>query len=144
MPITTVKEARNEMTDHFTDAWNAQASPVPLLLYQDKKKDIPVTAVPWARMSIAHVDRDRVTIGGETGGTRFRAFGLITVEVYSLYGEGLTNNDVYVNLVIDAFEGQNTGLDRVTFRNVRNEEIGVDGPWFQTNVIAEFEYDIVK
>lgn len=144
MPIATIKEARNEMMDHFTTAWNAQTPPVPLLLYADKKKPVPETAIPWARIAVTHVDRDRVTIGGETGGTRFRAIGLITVEVYSVYGTGLTNNDDFVNVVIDAFEGQNTGLDRVTFRNVRNEEIGVDGPWFQTNVIAEFEYDIVK
>ena len=75
---------------------------------------------------------------------RFRRFGIVTVQVFELSGDGLTSSDVLVDLALDAFEGEKTGLDRVEFRNARANEIGQDGPWFQTNVIAEFTYDRTK
>lgn len=145
MPVSSITEARNEILSHFTTAWNAQTPPVPLLLYDDKSKPpTPSNPAPYARITVRHTDRDRVTLSDEVGNRRFRADGIITVQVFSVSGDGLTSNDVFVNVALDAFEGAKTGEDRVTFRNVRDEEIGEDGPWFQTNVVAEFDYDVVK
>lgn len=144
MPIDTIAEARDEILTHFTTAWNAGTPPVPLLMYDDKHRDPPDNA-PYARITVKHNLFTQATVGGKgTGGQRFRRFGIVTVQVFTLSGDGLTNADVLVDLALDAFEGQSTGSDRIEFRNARANEIGEDGPWFQTNVIAEFDYDRVK
>lgn len=147
MPIATIKEARNEILDHFTTAWNAGTPPIPLLLYDDKHEDLPADA-PYARIVVKHNLTPRVTIGAPVAlggnGARFRRFGIVTVQIFTISGDGLTTADDLVDLAVDAFEGESTGSDRIEFRATRPNEIGQDGPWFQTNVIAEFDYDRVK
>lgn len=147
MPIDTIADGRDEVLLHFTTKWNAGTPPIPLLLYDDKHRDLPDNA-PYARITIKHNVFPQVTIGATVAkggnGVRFRRFGIVTVQVFELSGDGLTSADILVDLALDAFEGEKTGLDRVEFRNARANEIGQDGPWFQTNVIAEFTYDRVK
>jgi hypothetical protein len=84
------------------------------------------------------------TVANGGNGVRFRQFGIVTAQVFTVSGDGLTASDDLVELALNAFEGEKTGLDRIEFRNARPNEIGQDGPWFQTNVIAEFEYDRLK
>lgn len=146
MPISTIQEARDEILGFFTTAWNAQASPPPLF-YTDKHEDLPDNG-PYARITVQHTNFAQATLGGKPalggGGRRFRRTGLITVQIFSVSGSGLTNSDPLVDLTVDTFEGEDTGSDRIEFRNVRANEIGQDGPWFQTNVLVDFEYDRVK
>ena len=147
MPIATRAEARDEILLHFTTAWNLATPPVPLLLYDDKTRDLPTNA-PYARITIKHNVSSQVTIGAPKSqggnGVRYRRVGIVTVQVFEISGDGLTGADVLVDLALDAFEGEKTGLDRIEFRNANAEEIGEDGPWFHTNVTAEFVYDRVK
>jgi hypothetical protein len=142
MPISSITEARDDIIGLFTTAWNAQTPPIPLLIYQDKESDLPDNA-PFARLSIEHTIFNQQTLAN-VGNRRFRRFGIITVQIFSLAGEGLANADVFAKVALDAFEGKATGADSIEFRNVRINEIGIDGPWFQTNVLAEFEYDEIK
>ena len=146
MPFDTIEDARDEILTHFTTAWNAQTSP-PILLYDDKTLDLPANA-PYARITIQHNVFNQATIGGKTstggGGQRFRRNGIVTVQIFTPSGDGLTTADPLVELTINAFEGKSTGSDRVEFRSVRANEIGHDGVWHQVNVLAEFEYDKVK
>jgi hypothetical protein len=147
MPISTIAEARNEIIDHFKTVWDTATPPVPVLLYSDKHKDLPDNA-DYARITVNHNIFEQATIGGRVstggGGARFRRFGIVTVQVFVLSGDGLTAEDTLVDLALSAFEGEDTGSDRVEFRNARINEIGQDGPWHQTNVVAEFNYDRVK
>jgi len=144
MPISSITDARNAIQTLFKTAWDAQTPPVPVVLYADVRKEVPATSDPWTRITVVHNTSTQVTLG-QIGNRRFRRFGLVSVEVYTPFGTGLTDNDRFVKVAIDAFEGNTTGgEDTVEFRNVRSNEIGSDGSWFQTNVIAEFEYDEVK
>ena len=146
MPINTIAEARDALLLHFTTAWNAQTPPIPLLFYTDKHQDPPNDA-PYARIKVIHNIFEQATLGGKVTqgapGTRFRRFGIVTVQVFSVSGGGQVASDVFVDVALAAFEGQNTGSDKIEFRNARVNEIGQDGPWFQVNVIAEFTYDKV-
>lgn len=142
MPITTIREAREEILNHFILAWEAQMN-APDLLFDDKERDVPDND-DFARVSVQHNVRDRRTLGDETGNRRFRSFGIVTVQIFTVSGDGLLTQDGYTNVAVNAFEGQKTGEDRVTFRNVSHQEIGQDGPWHQTNVTAEFDYDFIK
>jgi hypothetical protein len=147
MPISTLAEARDEILLHFTTKWNAGTPPIPLLLYDDRHRDLPDDA-PYARITVKHNVFSQATVGATVAkggdGVRFRRFGIVTVQIFQPSGGGLTSSDVLVDLALDAFEGEKTGLDRIEFRNARVNEIGQDGPWFQTNVIAEFVYDRAK
>ncbi len=142
MPISTIAAARDEILLHFRTAWDLGTST--RLLYDDKHRDLPENA-PFARITVQHTIAFQATVGGRIssggGGQRFRRFGLVTVQIFTISGDGLTINDTLVQLALDAFEGTSTGSDRVEFRNVRSNEVGQDGPWFQTNVMAEFTYD---
>jgi hypothetical protein len=146
MPIATIEEGRNEILLHFTTAWNAGPTP-PLLLYDDKPRDLPQDAA-FARVMVQHNVFSQRTLGGKValggGGSRFGRNGLVTVQIFTPMGDGLTSADPLVDLALDAFEGESTGSDRVEFRNARSIEAGNDGIWYQTNVVADFEYDRVK
>lgn len=147
MPIDTIEAARDEMLLHFTTAWDAQTPPIPRLLYDDKPRDLPADAA-HARITIQHNDFGQRTLGGKPsqggGGRRFGRNGIITVQIFTPFGDGLTAADPLVDLVINTFEGESTGSDRIEFRNTRANEVGHDGVWHQTNVLVEFDYDRVK
>jgi hypothetical protein len=143
MPIDNISDARDEILDHFTTVWSAQPNPVPLLVYQDKRRDLPLNA-PYARITVIHTPETQRTIGGGVGNRRFRRFGIVTVQVFAMGGAGLQDADRFANIALTAFEGSKTGEDRVTFRNARIVEVGEVGPWFQMNVIADFDWDSVK
>ncbi len=146
MPVSTIATARDAILLHFTTAWNAQTPPVPLLLYTDKHQDLPDNA-SFARIRVQHNIFSQVTVGGKKAsggsGQRFRRFGIVTVQIFTVSGGGQVASDVFVDVALAAFEGQNTGADKIEFRNARANEVGQDGPWFQVNVIAEFTYDKV-
>lgn len=142
MPIATLTAARDLILDHFTTAWNAQTPPVPLLLYDDRHRDLPAND-PYARITVRHNVMDQRTMGN-TGNRRFRRFGVITVQIFALSNQGLATADVFGKVALDAFEGSSTAPDEIHFRNVRVNEVGEDGPWFQVNVIADFDYDEIK
>lgn len=143
MPVASITLARDSIVSTFKTAWDAQTPPIPLLIFDDAKQDIPSGGTPFARITVRHNLVEQATLGG-IGGRRFRRFGIVAIEIYTPAGEGLTDADKFAKVALDAFEGKNTGGDAIEFRNTRVNEVGQDGPWFQTNVLADFEYDEVK
>jgi len=145
VPISTLTAARDAILTQFKTVWDTQASPIAKVLWQDSDDEVPKGTESWARVTVVHNQGRQATLVGQTGNRRFRRFGLVTVQVFTPIDDGLTKNDILAKLAIDAFEGQTAGGgDRVEFRNVRSNEVGPDGTWFQTNVFAEFEYDEIK
>lgn len=143
MPIASKAAGRDAIQTLFKTAWDAQTPPVPVVLYEDVVVDIPPATDPWVRVTVRHGPSTQVTLG-ETGGRRFRRLGVVTVQVFTPVGDGMTLNDTLSDVAVNAFEGKSTGGDEVEFRNVTASEVGVDSDWFQTNVTADFEYDAVK
>lgn len=144
MPIDTIGEARDEILKHFTTQWNAQTPPVPALFYEDKTQDLPDDDDPYARITVRHNDMAQKTVGGNTGSRIFERDGVVVVQIFAPNNDGLQEADRLANIAHSAFEGQKTAEDRVDFRNVRIREVGQEGPWFQVNVIADFDWYTVK
>jgi len=140
----TLTQARDEILGHFKAAWDADgtASQYPIR-YWAVSEEKPTTDA-WVRITVAHVDGGQATLSGATGQRRFRHFGVVTVQVFTKYGDGLTLNDQLCTVAKNAFEGEVTSPGRVIFRNVRLNEVGQDDQWFQTNVLADFEYDEIR
>lgn len=147
MPVATLTEGRDLILAHFKTAWDAQPPPIPLVLYDDRELDLPPDD-HYARVTVQHNAFRQRTLGGKPllggGGRRFERAGIITIQLFTLNDDGLTTSDALVDLLLDAFEGEDTSSDAVEFINVRANEVGHDGAWHQTNVLAEFRYDRVK
>jgi hypothetical protein len=92
---------------------------------------------------VQHANSAQATLADESSKKVFTRNGVLTVQIFTVYGIGLTKSDALVKIVQDAFEGKAT-LNGIWFRNVRASEIGQDGEWHQTNVLVEFIYDEVK
>jgi len=137
----TLTEARDEIMDLFTTAWTAGAPSV-ALHYWDLSADTPGAGnAAWAAITA------RWTLGNQRGFAigpkRYERQGIVTVQIFTPFGSGLTEADSLAKIAHDAFEGVDTP-NGVWFRNVRVNTIGHSGEWFQTNVLAEFIYDEVK
>lgn len=129
----TFTEARDEILTLFRTAWEAQPTP-PSLFYWDVEQEDPTGEI-WARITVRH------NIGGNDaiGNRLFVREGVITLQIFTRFGEGLVNADATAKVAVDAFQGKSTP-GGVWFRNVRYTEIGQDGEWFQSQVLADFEY----
>jgi hypothetical protein len=140
----TVTQARDEMLATFRTAWTAgpPSSTLPVL-YPDVSQEVPSSGA-WARVMVKHSYGEQATLSGETGQRRFRHTGIITVQIFTPTGDGQVLNDQLIAIAKGAFEGVTTSPGRIMFRNVRINEVGQDGQWFQVNVLADFEYDEVK
>lgn len=143
--MTTPSEARDDVYGAIATAWGV-LGPID---YEDRPHDEattpipPKTVVPWVRVQMHHTAGGQATLSNSIGNRRFRRYGVITVQVFSPLGSSLRDPENHSKIVNDALEGVATPHD-VLIRNVRMEEKGSDGHWFQTNVIADFEYDEVK
>lgn len=139
----TFAEARDAMAKLFTDAWKL-ANPTFPIIYDDLgEPQIPKTEKPWARLTIRHNRGEQETLANPLGQRLFSRDGLVTVQIFTPRGEGLTRAYILAKVAADAFEGQATP-NGVWFRSVRLREVGPDGNWYQVNVIADFEYNEAK
>lgn len=153
MATNTPEEARDYILDKFKAAWDANAGQfnggtVPdvewpnVPISEDDKGHMSKGNKPWARVRVQHNSGEQRTLA-EKPNRRFTRRGLVTVQVFAPAGKrGLVTGDRLGNVALDAFEGEETG--DVWFRNAVLREVGVDGAWYQVNVVAEFEYDATK
>lgn len=136
-------QAIDQMSALFSDVWTPTGFPVK---YDNvsAKSSPPDTETPWARFVLRHGPSAQSTLSNDEGARIFTREGIITVQVFTLTGSGLIGDPADLPTIVrDAYEGQRTA-GGAWFKNVRINEIGEDGRWFQTNVIAEFEYDEIK
>lgn len=148
---STIVNARNEILTLFKTQWEADPLSASIqVFYDDVKGDVPQTGdddtfqpSPFARVKIEHTTGGQSTLSGSIGTRTFTRNGLITVQVFTPSGQGLSLADQLVSIVVHAFEGSSTP-SQVWFRNVRANEIGKSGPWFQYNVLSDFTYDEIR
>lgn len=143
MALSTFVAARDEILTMFKTAWDAQAAPIPKVVWGDVESDPPKDGAPWVRVQVLHQLSGQATLG-EGGSRRFRREGLVVARIHTKAGDGLVGSDFYSKLVVDAYEGKTSASGSVWFRNVRLNELGQDGDWHVSTVMADFEYDEVK
>lgn len=140
----TLNQARNEIWSTFQDAWEADStSELVPVLYPDVSGEPPEEGA-WVRASMIHTGSTQVTLSNETGARRFRRSGIVTIQIMTPCGMGLTLSDQLTKIAMRAFEGVTTSPGGVMFLNVRPIEAGQSGNWYQVNVLADFQYDEVR
>lgn len=147
--VATLTQARDDINTRFQTDWNslstAVAGYIPEVRWEGTEVgDLPNSSHAWARVSIKHTQSDQKSLG-LPGTRRFERWGYVTVQVFTPLsrGQGLSLSEQLVTIARNAFEGQTTP-NAVWFRKVTVKEIGVDGPWENTNVIASFCYDEIR
>lgn len=157
MPIANYTTAHDEILTFIKEGWDAVASAQGLtdvvLVYEDNENDtledgtypddFPETG---SRVEIFIDDgrSERSTLQGEMGARRFRRTGFVECNIYTPLGDGLRTSDKIRDVLVDIFEGERTGLDRVDFRDNRHKNIGVYRKWYRVRLRTTFEWDTVK
>lgn len=136
--MPTLTEARDTILTVFKTAWDAATPPFPVV-YQDEPTQKPTTLTPWARVKVEHVTGRQRTLCGSDGNMRFTREGIMWVQIFSPMGLGQFNSDALAEVILLALEGAR--FDGGFFKRVRINEIGSDGAWYCTNVVADFEWD---
>lgn len=144
MTVSNITQARNEIMTVLKTAWDANDESCEQPLQYGGRAQKPASTDAWARVTLLHNDGGQSSLSNEGGVRRFSYTGIVTVQVFTLIGDGLVLSDVLVQIVKDAFAGVSTIPGNVHLRNVRPREIGETGPWHQVNVITDFEYDEVR
>ena len=146
-------DARQSIYQILHTAWQASShTRDEKLVWVNVSADVPIepnqfndTSVPslWADVSVQHVSSEISSLRGTNGLKRYRRAGFVRVNVYTPTGDGLEFNDIVVGVVSDGLEGKTTA-NGVELRSASSQEVGNSGPWFQSVVTVEFEYDEVK
>ena len=111
-------------------------------IYDDTEKEPPKSGTAeWVRVSVRHRRGARVTLGRSDGSAKHRQSGFVFVDIFTPKDDGLVRSDLLSNLFADSFR---TSGGTVWYRDVSEVEFGNDGNWFRSDVIAEFEYDLIR
>ena len=138
--MTTQAEARNDTMGLISSVGTAQSVKV---LYDDVLEDVPNGDTAWARAILRHTTGGQSSLMDNGGKHRYTRSGLLIVQIFTPMGDGLKKADTLSTAFRDAVEGVTT-VNGVWFNNVRINEVGRDGEWYQTNVLADFRYDEVR
>lgn len=143
MTFSSRTQAYDAIMAFLQVGWTASAYSAVPLHFPDEKDDTPPTKTAWLRVQFQHKRGGQATINSP-GNRRFRAFGMMIVEVRTPLGDGLTTNQGITDTLDAILEGQETGPQQVIFREITPSEIGPDGVWFLTKYVVNFEYDRIK
>lgn len=130
----TYQQAYDAILTLFNTSWVTTGHRV---FYENVENDRETDDTAFAYVDFAHATGFQATLGGAN--RSFRRQGIITIRIFTQAGKGLQESHQLAKVAADAFEGQSTG--GVWFRNVRINETGRNGAFYQTNVVVEFEYD---
>lgn len=144
----TFDEATDDILTIFSDAWNADAPNPTLVDYPNIAPSDGVDLPPdsnlsWARVTIQHQAGRQSSLSGANNTQSYDRDGLLTVQIFTAAGSGLSEAHELAKIVADAYEGVASPKE-VWFRNVRVNEVGSEGDWYQTNVLVDFTYTEVK
>ena len=142
----TLAQARDQMLARFKAVVDASSFANTLTpVYDDAERPVPRSdpAKPWCRVVVRHTTSRQSSVSGADGRKRWTRGGFLIFQLFTPKADGQRDADSLVELIRGAYEDFSTP-GGVWFRNARHTEVGGDGPWFQTNIFVDFEYDEVK
>ena len=138
----SVAEARDDILTPFWETWASIGAPEDVV-FTDKPATPPTSAPVWARVIIRHDDGFQSSLTGPLEGKkRWTNTGTIFMQVFCPIGDGSTKAYEVADLLLNTYRTQRH--PNVFYRRVRLNEIGARGAFEQINVLANFQYDIVR
>ncbi|UXO93744.1 structural protein [Pseudanabaena phage Pan1] len=132
----TIDAAHTAIRQRFETLWGV-TTPVQ---YPNVKFDAPEDA-PWVRLSIIDTDARWASMGVPDSNIE-RHLGQVTVQIFVPSGTGEGSATEYadqVKAIFRSWRDATSGLRFLVPPYART--IGVDGKWYQVNVVAPFEFD---
>ena len=112
-------------------------------IYDDTDKETPTDAsIKWVRISVRHLGGRRTSLGRQDGKSKQTQSGFVFVEIYTPRDDGLVNSDILSAAFAGVFRNGTDG--DIWYRDVSEVEMGADGSWSRSDVIAEFQYDLIQ
>ena len=139
----TKTQARDVIAKAVNDAWTASPVTSAIALHWDNvvadvvDVDTDGRALPWARVTVRHQTSTQETIGGPSC-RKSLVEGLLTLQIFTPAGDGHVLADQIADTMVAALRAANAS--DLWFFQVRVNEIGQDGPWFNSNLLADFRY----
>lgn len=131
--------AHNAIRTRFVTLWG-EITPI---AFDNAKFETPANNNPpdWVRLAIADSGAFQRSMG-DPGNNVFRHTGIVTTQIFVKAGRGDREALQYADTAAGIFRGWEEPAVGLRFRvppYVR--QVGVDGNWYQINVLAPFERD---
>ncbi len=145
MSFTTRRAAITEILGLFRTAWLGASQSDDRVKYDNVgKSSVPPSGnTAWARVVLRHTTSEQASLSGASGTQRYERRGVLVIQIFVPPGKGLAEATDLPTIVQTAYEGITT-TNGAWFRDVVVNEVGPDGDFYQTNVVALFEYDEFK
>lgn len=113
------------------------------VFYLTDDSTAPNTQIVWSRVSLFHIDSNKLTIGDAFGKALYERVARFMVTVAFPADKAL--NGVYPLLaeINNLFEGKRS-TSGIRFYHTRIDELGKIEGWFKANVITTFKYEEYK
>ena len=114
---------------------------VSTVIYPNTSTPVPTNgSLSWARVTIQHAQGRQVSIPTEN--QHFEKTGIVTIQLFQPSGRGLGSNAA-VQPCLDIFEQATIWPDGLFYKDVTSSEQGTSGHWYQTNILATFDYHAI-
>lgn len=140
--ITSKTQAKDDILTVYKAVADAESI---YSIYPNTDKAIPEpgTEPVWAKLVIRDNTKDRKSVGNANGKIRYKADGLLTIELFTKFGEGTEESDRISDLIEDVYRGTRTP-GGVLFRNPVTVPAGNDTNWYKVTILVQYYYDIIK
>jgi len=136
--MSTFSEVRNEIYKRYLGTYSS----TPYALdNQNFIPPAPSTTVKWVRINVQFTSGAQDSLGA-AGNRKFLKSGLLTFQVFTAVDAATNVNDAFCQSLQDLFEG--VRIDDIWFLNGGIRYSGIDGEWFQQNVVFDFQFEDVK
>lgn len=112
-------------------------------IYDDTAKSVPTDgSVKWVRISVRHRNGSRASLGRMDGKGKHTQSGFVFVEIFTPREDGLVDSDILSAAFADSLRNFSDG--DIWIGETSEVEMGEDGNWFRSDVVAEFSYDLIQ
>lgn len=136
--MVTLVDARETVYQRWIDQWGV-TTPTTF----DSEKFVPPEGLAWVRVAMRHSGSRLEAIGGTGAGgmNKFQRRGAVFIQIFTPINKGTREGDTLAQAARAVFEGITLSSNSIRFTNAVVREVGPDGPWYQHNVEAQFNYD---
>ena len=143
MTIQSKTQAKDEMLAVYKAVATAQN--IAVNIYPNTTTDKPEaeSTDAWAIIHINDISKPKVSIGNANGKKRYRATGLLMIELFTNYGEGTEQSDEISDAIETAYRGGATPSG-INFKDPVTVPGGNDTNWYKVTVLIQYYYDLIQ
>lgn len=143
---TTIKAAREAILSRWIAQWVDSGSPRTPYTFENEKSAPPEAVAQaafgtdtgsWVRLSVRNTYSAQETLG-PVGSRKFERRGDIHIQIFVPVDRGTADADTLLGQARAVFEGAR--FSGITCYAGTPKEVGVDGRWYQVNVVIQFTY----